>query len=223
MPLELTLAELRDEVRENIHRDDSFPDRRINRALNWALERLGCTYPWKELKREYKAPTTADQAYYAWDPLFFYVYSLRLFSDTAKRLDGLSYNDFDEEYPNPEEVSNSTPSHYVDYGSHFRLFPTPDAEWTMRLRAQALPKELSSDSDTPDLRGKADLVVAIATGECFQKLREVEDARHYMERGRFLMDQYTDKAWRTPDLKPKGEGMSVGEELEDADDPFSSR
>lgn len=57
-------------------------------------------------------------------------------------LEGLSYSTQDGD-------SNGRPAYWAKWGSRIRLYPTPDAVYTLGAFVRLVPTELSGDTDTP--------------------------------------------------------------------------
>jgi len=177
----MTRSELREEVRFNLKRtSDALSDSRINTWLNWSLQFIADLHTYEEMRKVYTTTTTADQKSYSFPTRMKDIYTLRLISGASSRkLTYIYPREFDTKIPYPEQNSKRKSSYYVDYGTHFELYPIPDNSYTLELRCSLYPSSMSSDTDTPDLLRKDALIVAVATVFGFWSLREVEDASYW--------------------------------------------
>jgi len=179
----MTRSELREEVRFNLKRtSDALSDSRINTWLNWSLQFIADLHTYEEMRKKTTDTTPSDGTSNTMD---FPTDMKDLYSITVQ--DGASSSKliyvyprlFDRVIPRIQEVGTRKPTHYVDYGTTYELYPIPDKAYTLNIRYSKYPAEMTSDSDTPELVRKDSLIVAVATVFGFWSLREVEDAAYW--------------------------------------------
>lgn len=61
-----------------------------------------------------------------------------------------SYNEIDQWYPVPS-LGVGTPTDWYEFAGNIKLYPTPDQVYTLTLRYQKVPTELSADADVPQI------------------------------------------------------------------------
>jgi len=117
---------------------------------------------------------------YSWpvatDLNFREAYDLTLVDGSnSRQLSYLSRRKLDALFPDPTTwPSKARPKWYTRFGKGFEVLPIPDAAYTLRARMSVWPQDLTSDTQTPDLIYKDDLMVARLTGEAFAMLQEYE-------------------------------------------------
>ncbi len=177
----MTLQELRNEVRENIHRPaEGFSDDRVDTRLNWAQDEIGGLHTFKEMKRVFTRDTVASQKRYGFPERMKEIVSLVLEDGTnSRKLRYYRSREADMDVPYPEDDLENIPVVWVDYGTNFELGPIPNDAYGMILRAGIFVSDFALDSDESGLLRKDSLIVAVATRLCFYALRELEDAEYW--------------------------------------------
>ena len=83
--------------------------------------------------------------------------------------------------------STGKPEKYCIDGSNIKLWPTPDAAYTMTLRHYRDPATLTNASDTPEIPGKYHhLLVSYALWKCYERENDYNAAIYH--KGRFDED-----------------------------------
>ncbi|MHC1596740.1 MAG: phage adaptor protein, partial [Methermicoccaceae archaeon] len=186
-----TLEELRDEVRANLRRDSTaLTDERIDRFINWAIRGIASFYTFEEMRTTSTTATEADVKSYSFPTNMKDIFTIRLIDGASSRkLIYVHPREFDTLIPYPEQNTTGRSRWYVDYGSSFELYPIPDDTYSLQMRISEYPSELSANSDTPDLVGKDELIVAEATLIGWQHLREDTEVTFWRKRRQELMLQ----------------------------------
>jgi len=179
----MTRSDLRDELRFNLKRNSSaLPDSRLNTWLNWSLQYIADLHTYEEMRKTTTDTTPSDRTS---NTMNFPTNMKDLYSITVQnggqstKLIYVYPRLFDKVIPRIEERGTDQPTHYVDYGTTYELYPIPDQAYTLRIRYSKYPAEMTDDTDTPELTRKDALIVAVATVFGFWSLREVEDAAYW--------------------------------------------
>ncbi len=135
--------------------------------------------------------------------------SIRLIdSENSRKLIRWSYRKFDALYPRPENFATQRPTIYTRWGSNVILFRIPDAVYTLHIRYNQWPTELTLGSGTSDFQEKDELLVATGVVETFLALEESADAAIWFKRFEELLDKVGIDDTYEPDWDPEGEPMS---------------
>lgn len=177
----MTLAEYQDEVRENVKRDvNGLPNSRITRWVNWAQRYLSDLHTYEEMRDKFTGATVVGQTDYGFPTNMKDIYTVNLQNtSSSSTLKYVPARLFDSMIPYPSIVGTGQPTHYVDYGKNFELYPIPDAIYSIIMRASIYPSDLSLSTDVSTLLGKDALLCAMATTFGFYSLREIEDAAYW--------------------------------------------
>lgn len=172
---------LRSEVRLCIKRDtNGFADSYINTRLDWAQEDLGLAYDWAEMFKQYSFTLTHATSTYSFPTGMKNIYDIRVNDTAGQKLIQVNPRTFDTDWPLPSLTGEGHPTHYVDYGDHFEVFPTPDTNYTLcYIKCSIMPTAFASDASSPDLTRKDRLIVALATMYCFEALQEAQLALYW--------------------------------------------
>lgn len=65
---------------------------------------------------------------------------------SSRKLTAIYHRLFDQLRPRLRETSSTTPTHYIDYGSYFELYPMPDDVYPMHIRYSKYPTAFSETS-----------------------------------------------------------------------------
>jgi hypothetical protein len=177
----MTLSELRTEVRDVINRDTSaFSNDDVDTHINRALRIMANSYTFEDMRKTYSSATIADQKLYNYPTGLKDVYSLRLIDGASSRkITAMNQRRFDEQFPYPEQQATGRPYLYIDYGSYFQLHRVPDAAYTIHMRCSIFPPVLDSDTAEPLLTNLDTAIIALASGLCLMRVRELEDAEYW--------------------------------------------
>ena len=173
--------QLRSEVRENIKRTaTAFADTRIDTHLDWAQERIADLHTFEEMRVSDTFSTTDSVKNYSFPERMKDIFSMALQDGgSSRKLSYVPAREFDLKVPRTQTYSTGIPSCYVDYGTSFDLFKTPDDIYVVNRRFSQYPRSLSTDTMVSDLVRKDKIIVAGATSFGFWALREVEDAEYW--------------------------------------------
>lgn len=176
-------SELRSEVRNNLKRgEEALPDSRINSWLNWSLQFIADLHTYAEMKTIAYATTPSDGTTntMSFPPDMKDLYSVTIKNNAqSNKLTYIPPRLFDKIIPDVTSRGTAQPTHYVDYGNNFELYPIPDQPYNIYIRYSRYPSEMTADTDEPELLMKDSLIVAVATVFGFWSLREVEDATYW--------------------------------------------
>ena len=224
----LTLANMLDELRLVVGRDDSdLSDTQLTRWLNMAQHRVAEMYTFQEMLDEFASACVEDQKRYGFPERMKEIISLVLVDGSmSRKLTQVGRRTFDTLEPYPESgVVSGKPTHYVLQGTNFELFPIPDDTYTLKIYCSVFPADLSGDTDASDLLNKDELILAVATVRCFASLRQHDDAGYWRSvevPALFSAAVAADRP--NPDWMPVMQPFySVPLETLDATDPFSGR
>lgn len=93
-------------------------------------------------------------------------------------LEAYDVNGFDTKPPSVGE-----PRSYNIDGNSLRLYPTPDAGYTIRLRYYRLPAELVNPNDVSEIPPEYyDLLVSFALWHCFERENDYQAAQYHKAR-----------------------------------------
>jgi hypothetical protein len=114
------------------------------------------------------------------------------YNESHELLSPMDVRDFDAL---PE--STGRPYAYAMRGNELVLYPTPDAVYTFTLRYWRLPKDMSADSDEPEIPAQYhDLLIAYAMQKAFMREDDLQMAKAWEEQ------------WNGGLLKMRGEVQS---------------
>lgn len=65
---------------------------------------------------------------------------------SSRALTAIYHRTFDRARPRLRETTSDTPTHYIDYGSYFELYPMPDAAYPMHIRYSKYPAAFTETS-----------------------------------------------------------------------------
>ena len=174
--------DFRDEVRENIRRNvTGVSNARINRWLDWSQQYLCDLHTYEEMRiLDSSSSTSVSNNSLAWPARMKDLYSMTVQDGArSRKLIYVLAREFDTVVPRAATFSENLPEWYVDYGSTFELFPTPDAIYSMKIRISRYAIDFADDNAVSVLLRKDALITAIATTFGFWSLRELEDAAYW--------------------------------------------
>lgn len=121
--------------------------------------------------------TEKDVRQYSFPTRMQDIYDISLQDGTSSRqLIYVPARHFDDMIPRARETTSGVPTHYVDHGSYFELWPIPDDVYPLFMRYTRFPVDLSSDTDTSALDNKDHLIIALSTAMCLDEIMEDEQA-----------------------------------------------
>jgi len=182
----MTLEEIQSEVRANLRRSTTaLSDARLLVWINWALDIIADLHTFEEMKQKVTDSTTDTVENKSFPTSMKDLISIKLISNSnSRKLIYVPERLFDKVIPNPDSVSTDIPTHYVDYGPSYDLFPIPNDTYVLKIRCSIYPTHLASASDTivigddetPFSRIADKLVCYAATAEGLSSLRESKES-----------------------------------------------
>lgn len=119
---------------------------------------------------------------------------LTLTSDTDGHvLESMSWTDLEKLSDATQDGdATGTPYYWAKWGSRIRLYPSPDAVYTMGAIARLVPSEMSSDTDTPliPLAHRHSVIVPHAAANLLRQ----EGGQEAHQEATYYQRQY-DEAW----------------------------
>lgn len=223
----MTLQELREEVRQNIHQQSgSIADERITDYINWAQQEIAQIRTFSEMLTSFSTTTVAATQCYNHPVDVKEIYSLVLIDGAnSRKLRQVSPRGYDYDVPYPENTTQGRPAYYIDYGDNFELYPIPDDAYSLEARCAVYPSDLSDDSDESDLEKKDALIVALASAYGARAIHEFQMAQYYENQVAARLLAHAIKAdSKKPDWQPVGAGFGPPEGTStDPENPFLDR
>lgn len=148
------LGQLVTDVRNKLD-DTSFDSTLLKEFINDAQRYLTNKHQWRFMEGNYQQVTVADDFDYTLNADVETVETLRYTApdNEEKDLTGdyIEPSEFDYKYPDPAADNSGKPHTWTIKEGELLLYPKPDAVYTLDIRYQKLPTELSADIDVPDV------------------------------------------------------------------------
>jgi len=212
----LTLDEIKAEVRANLGGRTDI-DSLLSTRINLAQKRIARKHDWEELERTKVDANTAtsiksyDAATFVGETnndLIRDIHTIRLIDGSeSRRLIRVTPATADEAIPYPENSSTGKPFWYIWYGNYFEMIRIPDDSYTCYVRWSRYPETLVNGASTSDLKNKDDAIIALTTSWCFSSLKMKEEAAHWYNISKDLINdaKIEDTTDRDLTMRPKYE------------------
>ena len=201
----LTLTELLTRVGYNTNRSDLTT--RVTAYLNDGLREMARRHQWRDLHIERSATLTAGTYRYAFPSDMDKFMGIRIIDDAESEwLKARTKSWLNRYEPYPDGESTAKPEFVCVDGGYFEVYPRPDEAYTVWINITKWPATLSNLSDTPDIDGVDDVLVAYATAQAFLSLGQHENGQQWImefER-RFRSARLQDGDWPTLDTPRDG-------------------
>ena len=236
-----TVYELSQDVKQAIGVRSDISDTQILRYLNLATERIAREEEWPELRQVTDVSITASGTKEEDKSIDLsglanldQIYNFVIEDDSlSRRLQSVPPDEFDKRIPLPEYLARGTPLFYTLWTPTIALiYPVPTKAYTGRIRWLKWQTVLTgsdpfviTDTDTPDLLRKDDMIVFLAVSYIFALLREETQADKYFGYYMNSLNSANKKSRRTADLRvrPSFLGALQAEVPEYWVDPFNRR
>lgn len=179
---DITLVDMRDEVKRHFRNRTDILDSRLNRIINIIQRRITRVMNWHEIKdidynnTSFTGDITLDKILDLPTNLKSII-TLRLIDGTdSVKLTSKTIDLWDKLIPDPGRYRTDRPQFYVRWGNLIELWPVPNAVYTIDLRYTFWPADLSADADLSQLKHKDDLLIIGACNWIANSLGRMEDA-----------------------------------------------
>ena len=180
----LTLADMREEVREAFASRSDLTDDRIARALHFGQERVAREpVHWKELERAVEFTVVANTTSYPLVGLILgsedlhELFSFRLTRDDWRSR--LTYVPSREWEDLAQTYTVSTPSYYSWWGEGIEVTPVPERNYEARVLYTIWPKPLRLPDQASQLKNKDGIIIAFSISHLFQSFGNSESAARW--------------------------------------------
>lgn len=177
-----TLSDLRSRVKENCHNDGSISNARYDEWINLTQDDVERNFLARWISAKDSFLTVADQEEYELIIPDFRAFIQFWQTDSPVKLSHVPYEEFVRMVPDPSSSSSGRPRHWVftRFTSGFptvRLYPTPDAAYTIEFEYALNLPDLVNDTDVSLISqlGWASLLEKGATSR-YYSLHSPEDA-----------------------------------------------
>lgn len=160
----------------------------IETKINQGQEYVAAQLDARVLMRIRNITTENGTVEYSLPLNFQRLYNVAIIDDAGQAipLNAEGLNQFDAQPP-----SAGQPVAYNIDRTLLRLYPTPDREYTVRLRYYRLPERLVNPNDVPELPPEYwDLLTSFALWHCYERENDYQAAQYYKAR----FDEDLDKA-----------------------------
>lgn len=174
----LQLSELITRVDYNTNR--SGLDTRVTAHLNDGLREMARRHAWRDLHIERSASLTQSTYRYSFPSDMNEFYGLRIIDGTESEWLQIKTKFWLNQYaPYPAGDSEGKPEYVCVDGGYFEVNPVPDEAYTVYINMTKWPATLSNSSDTPDIDGVDDALIAYATYQLYASLSQFENANYW--------------------------------------------
>ena len=150
------LLDLRSRVRTKI-KDSSYPAATIDGYINDAIVEIADLYPWIYFQKLISGSLTVGEHTFEQQTDHQSTTKMVLIhlTNTTSNWDITKYRKpwekFFHTFPAPDNLSNSQPYYWTEYGNQIYFNCPADLAYTLRQYYQKIPTELSDDADVPEL------------------------------------------------------------------------
>lgn len=133
--------------------DTDLTDTQIDEYLNLSYWEIQDKFPFREKERTATFETVAGTRVYPMPEPYEALKSLAIqdeFSGQFTKLIRMDTDDYENRY-NSDESSQSVPTHYTREDCFFRLWPTPDAIYTMSMKRTITLEDLGGSQLLPEI------------------------------------------------------------------------
>lgn len=150
------LLDIRTRVRSKI-KDTSYPADTIDGFINDAIVEIADVYPWSYFQKTVSTPLTVGDNTYP-QPVdrqittrLVLVHPVNVTSNWDITKYRMTSDNFFDVYPAPENLDNSQPNYWTEYGNKIYFNCPADLAYILKQFYQKLPTELVADDDVPEL------------------------------------------------------------------------
>lgn len=178
--MSLTLGQIRNAVQGNLGYSGRNSD--FNRWINDGLKRIALRYDFRALRDSETVSTVADTYLYTLPTNYKSFYTFRIKSDSGYVVVEKTEEEFDQEYPYPEEDSTGVPIYFIRRNTtQYQLYPTPDDAYDCIMKYNKHPAELTADASYHPFEGFCDnLVITASTLEAYLSFQENSDGGDWL-------------------------------------------
>jgi hypothetical protein len=152
----------------------------IEKKINQGQEYIAAQIDFRVLLTTHTVTTVSSTATYALPSDFQRLFNVTI-TDPAGQVIPLSAEPLNQLETQP--VATGQPQQYVIEGNNLRLYPTPDAAYTVKLRYYRLPEALVNANDVPETPPEYwDLLVSFALWHCFERENDYQAAQYHKQR-----------------------------------------
>lgn len=175
--MSLALSVIRTAVRDEVGNPPTsvLSDNEIDDRINDSYSEVATRYRHPEMRASAAANTVSGTATYSLPTRYWYAISLR--DDTNDRV----LMPRPTEWINAQDTDTTGPPQYwVREGSNHRLYPTPNAVYSINVFYVQRPVDLSADNDTTIFDGRDwdEIIKWGAIWRCFQRLGQQDQFIH---------------------------------------------
>ncbi len=152
----------------------------IEKKLNQGQEYIAAQIDFRVLLTTHTVVTTSGTGSYALPSDFQRLFNVTVV-DPAGQVIPLSAEPLNQFETQP--LASGQPHQYVIDGTNLKLWPTPDAGYTVNLRYYRLPETLVNANDVPETPPEYwDLLVSYALWHCFERENDYQAAQYHKQR-----------------------------------------
>lgn len=184
-------------------------DGTLTQALNLAQTRIARAKLWKELRNSITGTLTitgiaATDKVLAIPTTVRDIYTFRLITSDgrSRKLVKRLFTDWDKCIPEPEYYNTGLPELYTTYASNIEMWRVPDAAYDYVIRAVLWPTAFVSatTTQTSDLTGKDDMLIALTVSYLFNQIGKEEKAARWWAIYRDMLKDATSEDQDDPDM-----------------------
>lgn len=180
--------------------------------LNTAMRRVSREFDFREMYRRYSGYAADGDKIYAWPTTWKVILDLTLLDgSTSMKLINMRHRSFDKRMPNPENESESRPTHYMPIGNNFEIFPIPDVStYQLKCRCIVWPTTITTTTTADDIEyedTKDDMILAFMLSQGYGFLGMLSDASRWEKIAVGRLKEEIELELRQPDWEKKAIGF----------------